>query len=88
MNPINFKKMDYDELRYFIEAASAEFAERRSDMRREAWNAVEQAISNYTEEFGDIIIDHGEYYIPDACDFSITGMIMTYEEEKEDEEEY
>lgn len=84
MNPINFKKMDYDELRNLVEAANTELIERRTAMQREAWNAVEQAISNYTDEFGDISLDYGEYHIPSACNFSTMGSIITYEEDEED----
>ena len=81
---MDFKEMDYDELRNLIDAANTEFAKRRRSMQEDAWEAVKQAICEYTHEFGDIVLDHGEYHIPSTCNFSTMGSILTYEVEIEE----
>ena len=86
MDLMKIKDMEYDELRNLIEAASAEMAARRRRMQEKSWEAVRQAIREYTREFGEIKLDYGEYSIPDACNFATVGTIFTYEVEKGEED--
>lgn len=83
MDLTKLKEMEYDELRGLIEVANAEMAARRNKMQEEAWGAVKKAINEYTCDFGDIILDHYEYRIPDTCNFSTVGTILTYEKEED-----
>ena len=83
MDLMKLAEMEYNELRNLIEAANTEMAIRRKDMQKDAWEAVKQAIREYTHEFGEIKIDYGEYHIPDTCNFATIGTIFTYEKEEE-----
>ena len=86
MNLMKLKEMEYNELLNLIEAANTEMAARRKKMQEKAWEAVKQAICEYTHEFGEISVDYGEYYIPDRCNFATPGAIFTYEIEKKEED--
>ena len=86
MDLMKLKEMESDELRNLIEAANTEMAARRKKKQEKTWEAVKQAICEYTHEFGEISLDYGEYNIPDACNFATIGAIFTYEVEKREED--
>ena len=86
MDSMELKEMNFEELRNLIEAANKEMKIRWQHRREGAWKAVEQAISNYTREFGYITVDNGESEISDDCNFAHIGVILTYKTEEEEEE--